>query len=94
MNSHIKNSHNLNFAKTKINPRRKAQDERNIYERQRQRLERKKNEVHNPIQASVLQAKVQEASQRALEENTKKNKKWGKAKHNKADKTLQSKCAL
>lgn len=51
--------------------------------------------MHNGIQASVLQAKDQEASQRrALEQNTKKNKKWGKAKNNKADKTLQSKCLV
>lgn len=27
LNSHIKNSHNLNFAKLKINPRKKSQDE-------------------------------------------------------------------
>lgn len=52
----------------KTNPRRKAQDELSIYERQRQRIERKKNEMHNGIQALVLQAKDQEASQRrALE---------------------------
>lgn len=68
LNSRIKSSHNLNFAKMKINPRRKAQDELSIYERQRQRIERKKNEMHSGIQALVLQAKDQEASQRrALE---------------------------
>lgn len=94
LNSHIKDCHNFNFAKLEMTPRKKSQDELSRYETQRQRLEWKRNGLHNEVQASILKAKENRVRQRRTLEKNVNNKKWGEAKNKKANKTLESSCAL